>query len=408
MSKILGILTESFSALWANRLRSFLTVLGMVMGVTSVIAIVSTVEGMQMNMEDSLSNLGPKTFIVTRFGFAMSMSEYLERMKRKKLVRGLITVIEDGCPDCEEVGAEGYSYDHLKYGSERLNWVSIEGNTPNMLDIKDQDVMLGRYFSWEDDQRRKQVAYIGFKVYEKFFENENPIGEKLKIGAREFTVIGVAKKMDGAMVRGFDETVYLPLSTFQKLYKQPGSPVNLIIKSGSLATRERAIDQVRVVLRSARAVPYEQDDDFTIMTPDAILSFVNDITRGFRILMISLPLLSIVIGGIVIMNIMMISVTERTREIGIRKSIGASSKNIMFQFLYESIILSLIGGFIGILFGVSLGKTILSSLMDIYQAPTTLGIIIGFGISSGVGLFFGIYPALKAARLDPIRALSYE
>ena len=408
MSKFFGILKESLTALWANRLRSFLTILGMVMGVTSVIAIVSTVEGMQMNMEDSISNLGPRTFMITRFGFTMSMSEYLERLKRKKLTRGLIPIIEDGCPDCDEVGAEGYANDHLKYGAQRLNWVEIQGSTSNMFEIRDLDVMMGRYLSSEDGERRKKVAFIGYEVYEKFFEFEDPLGKTLKVGKQNFTIIGVANKMDGALVRGFDKTVIIPLSTHQKIYQQPGNPVNIVVKSETLAEREVAMDQVRVVLRSARGLGFEEKDDFEIVTPDGLLSFVNDITRGFRVLMVSLPLLSIVIGGIVIMNIMLISVTERTREIGIRKSIGACNKNIMSQFLYESLILSMIGGLLGILFGVSLGQTILSSLMDIYQAPTMLGIFLGFGISTGVGLFFGIFPAMKAAKLNPIKALSYE
>jgi len=408
MIVFIRLIREAVAALWANRLRSFLTILGMVVGVTSVIAIVSTVEGMQANIEDAFQSMGPNTFTVTRFGFGLSWTEYLERMHRKKLTRGLIIPIEEGCPDCAEVGAEGYSYDHLKYGSTRMRYVEIRGETPNVLSMRDFEVEMGRYLSWEDDSRRRHVAFIGYSVYEKFFEGQDPIGKTIKIGKREFTVIGVAEKLDGSMVQGLDNFAAIPLSTLQKTYQQPGNPVNLVIKTASLDRREAAMDQVRVVLRSIRRVPYDDKDDFTIMTPDAILGFINDLTRSFRVIMISLPLLSIVIGGIVIMNIMMISVTERTREIGIRKSIGASRRHILTQFLYESVVLSLIGGTIGIGFGVSLGKFILNSWLDIYLTPTTLAIILGFGISTGVGLFFGIYPARKAARLDPIKALTYE
>jgi putative ABC transport system permease protein len=168
------------------------------------------------------------------------------------------------------------------------------------------------------------------------------------------------------------------------------------------------MDQVRVVLRSARRVVYGDEDDFTMVTPDAILSFINDITRAFRVLMISLPLLSIVVGGIVIMNIMMISVTERTREIGIRKSLGARKRHILVQFLYESLMVSILGGAIGAFMGLKLGEMALTSWMDIHVAPSVLAISLGLGISTAVGLFFGIYPAMKASRLDPIMALSYE
>jgi putative ABC transport system permease protein len=205
-----------------------------------------------------------------------------------------------------------------------------------------------------------------------------------------------------------DEFVVIPLSTLEKLYPRPGNPVNLVISAVSLERRERAIDQVRSTVRAARGLGYEEIDDFEIFTPETILSFINDFTRAFRVIMVSLPLVSIIVGGIVIMNIMMISVTERTREIGIRKSLGARRRHIMVQFLYESVILSLIGGALGIWLGIILGRLILTSWMDIHFSPTTLAIILGFGISTGVGLFFGIYPAMKAARMDPIKALSFE
>jgi putative ABC transport system permease protein len=245
-------------------------------------------------------------------------------------------------------------------------------------------------------------------VYEKFFVGEDPVGKVIKIDRREFTVIGVAEKNDGTMVRGLDNFVVIPLATHHKIFPDPGDPVNLVISAKSSGRRQAAMDQVRVVLRSARHIPYEEGDDFTMVTPDAILSFINNLTRAYRVLMISLPLLSIVIGGIVIMNIMMISVTERTREIGIRKSIGARAKHIMMQFLLESIILSLIGGALGIVGGIWLADLILRSLLEIEITPTTMAIILGFGISTAVGVFFGIYPAMKAARLDPIEALGYE
>lgn len=403
-----SLLKEAVVALWANRLRSALTVLGMTLGVTSVIAIVSTVEGMQNNIEDAFESMGSNTFMVTRFGFGLSMQEYLERMKRRKLTRGLITPIQEGCPDCAEVGAEAYTSDQIKFGSRKMNYVQVEGNTPNLLQMRDRDVETGRYFSWDDDNHRRNVAFIGYRVYERLFEGQDAIGARVRIGKEEFTVIGVAKKMGGMLGEEFDEFVAIPLATHQKIYRQPGNPVILIVSARTLALRETAIDQVRVVLRSARHVNYDDEDDFQIVTPDAVLSFINDLTRGFRVVLISLPLLSIIIGGIVIMNIMMISVTERTREIGIRKSIGARRRHILAQFLYESTLLSLLGGSIGVFFGVLIGEKILSSVMDIFITPTTLAVVLGFGISVAVGLFFGMYPAVRASRFDPIKALSYD
>jgi putative ABC transport system permease protein len=194
----------------------------------------------------------------------------------------------------------------------------------------------------------------------------------------------------------------------QKIYRQPGNPVNLVIMARSMERREAAINQTRVVMRTIRRLNYEDEDDFTILTPEQILRVVNQFTAAFRAIIIAMPLLSIVVGGIVIMNIMMISVTERTREIGIRKSIGARRFNILSQFLVESLILSLVGGIMGVVFGIKLGQIVLSDLLSINQSPTTLAILTGFGISTVVGLFFGIYPAMKASRLNPIKALSYE
>lgn len=404
----LSLIKESVSALWANRLRSFLTVLGMVMGVASVTTIVSTVEGMQGSIEDVFRSMGPTTFMVTRIGFGLSMNEYLERLRRKKLTRELIEPLKEACEDCADVGAEGYASAHLKYGSVRMRWVQVNGETPNLLDMQDRDVAMGRYLSWEDENRRMNAAFIGHRVYERLFPGEDPIGKRFWVGRHEFTVVGVATELGGLFGEDFDAFVSIPLSTHQKIYPRPGNPVNLVVSAKSLEVRERAMEQVRAALRSARQVPFERDDDFTILTPDAILSFINDFTRAFRVLLISLPALSIVVGGIVIMNIMMISVTERTREIGIRKSIGARRRDIMVQFLYESLILSLVGGLIGVGVGIKLGETVLTSLMDIQLTTTTLAIVLGLGISTGVGLFFGLYPAVKAARLDPITALSYE
>ncbi|MFQ5606957.1 MAG: ABC transporter permease [Candidatus Zixiibacteriota bacterium] len=403
-----SLIREAISAVWGNKLRSGLTVLGMVMGITSVIAIVSTVEGMQGNMRDVFSTMGQNTFMVTRFGIITSWSEYEKKRRRKIITRDLIQPIREGCDDCEDVGAEGYASADVKYGSKTLRRVNIEGQTANHLSLRDVDVHSGRYFSEEEERNRKQVAFIGQDVVEDLFPDEDPVGKTVRINGRRYAVIGVADKVGSLFGQSMDLFVYMPLSTLRKNFGERGERVNLVVKARSPELTQEAMDQARVVLRSHRHVRYDEEDDFELLTPDAILGFINSITQAFRVILIALPFLSIVIGGIVVMNIMMVSVTERTREIGVRKSLGARQSNIRSQFLYESLTLSALGGVFGIVFGVSLGGWILSSLLDIYTTPTLLAIILGAGISTVVGLFFGIYPAMKAARMDPIKALSYE
>ncbi len=403
----LALLREAMSAVWGNKLRSGLTVLGMVMGITSVIAIVSAVEGMQSNMENVLATMGENSFQVTRFGIITSYSEYEEKSRRKIITRKLIRPIREGCEACEEVGAEAYASATLKYKSTSMRGVNIEGHTPNIFDISDFEVGSGRYFSEEDERLHKNVAFIGLDVVAELFPDTEPLGKPIYIGARKYIVIGVAKKIGSIFGQSQDGFAYLPLSTMRKQFGERGERVNIRIKAVSRERLEEAMDQTRVVMRSSRHVEYDEEDDFTILTPDAILGFINNITKAFRFIVILLPTLSIVIGGIVIMNIMLVSVTERTREIGVRKSIGASSSNIRTQFLYESLVLSIVGGILGATFGSLLGGVILQ-LMDISANPTMLAAILGVGISTFVGIVSGMYPAMKAARLDPIQALSYE
>jgi len=403
----LALMHEALVAVWSNKLRSGLTILGMVMGITSVIAIVSAVEGMQGNMKSVFSSMGENTFQVTRFGIVTSWEEFQKKSRRKIITRELIEPIREGCEACAEVGAEAYASANIKYGSDIMRRVQIEGHTPNIFDISDFEVASGRYISEEDERLRKHVAFIGKDVREEFFADENPLGQMIRVGGRKYTVIGVAKKLGSLFGQSLDEFVYIPLATMKKNFGMQGERVSIKVKAKSRERLEEAMDETRVIMRSHRRVPYDAPDDFELLTPDAILGFINNITKAFRIIIISLPALSIVIGGIVIMNIMMVSVTERTREIGVRKSIGSSRSNIRSQFLFESILISLIGGVLGAALGIWLGGMLLQ-WMDISVTPTLLGALLGVGISSFVGIFSGMYPAMRAARLDPIKALSYE
>lgn len=397
----------AIGAIWANRLRSVLTLLGVIIGVTSVITIISAIEGLMGSIEDSVSALGPSTFVVTKFGIITSDDDFFKALKRKDLTMEDRRAIEMGCPDCEEVAARVFRRATVKRDNKGLRRVLIGGSTANMVDIVDIEIAEGRTFTELEYARRNQVAFVGPTITEELFPEEDPIGKTIKIHGRRFTIIGVAKKRGSFLGNNQDNFIMIPLTVHAKIFGKPRRNLDLIIKSSTVEGIYDTQDQVRSILRARRGVNYHDDDDFSILTAENILAFVDNITRAVRIALIGISSISLVVGGIVIMNIMMVSVAERTREIGIRKSIGARKKNIMTQFLFESLILSLGGGIVGTLAGIGLAM-ILGGQISLPVSPSVFAISAGLSISTGVGVFFGLYPAMKAAKLDPIVALGHE
>jgi len=402
------ILKMAGNSLWVNKLRSGLTLLGIIIGVTSVITIISALEGFMGSIESELNKLGPTTFIIQRMGMITSEEQFLEAIKRKPLKIEYAEAIEEGCDECEKVAMEAYSFSReIKAQSKKIRNVFVRGTGAGMINIVDYEVEQGRFYSYEEDNARRRVAFIGFALKEQLFPNVDPIGKKIKIRNRKYQVVGIAREQGSTFGHNADKVVFIPFWTFVKDFGDPGRNLHIYAKARSVATIDKAMDQSRVILRAYRHVPYDKEDDFAILTAESIMEQINKITLIMRLVLIGITSISLVVGGIIIMNIMMVSVTERTREIGIRKSIGARQKDILFQFLFESIILSVGGGIIGITFGVLLGD-MLVGLIDMEMSPSMVAIMLGLGISIGIGLIFGIYPALKAARLQPVKALSYE
>lgn len=397
----------SVSALIANKLRSGLTLLGIIIGVTSVITIISALEGMMGAIEEDLSRLGPSTFFVQRIGMITSEEQWREAIKRQPLDPKYTRLIEEGCDLCEKVSPGTSASATVKYGRNDLDDVRITGSTYNRIDIVDVEVAQGRYHSSEDDLYRRNVAFIGHTIREELFPNVDPLGKEIRIDGRKYSVIGVAKEQGAMFGEDHDSFVIIPYETHVKQFGVPDRRLHYVIKAVSVERLQDAMDQVRMILRSARHVPYNKPDDFSILTADNILEVLNQITRVFRFGLVGISSISVVVGGIVVMNIMMVSVTERTREIGIRKAVGAKQKHILLQFLFESLITTLSGGLVGIGAGFLIARSLVGMInMDI--SPSVLAVVVGISISTGIGLIFGIYPAMKAARLDPIKALSYE
>lgn len=395
------------AAVWANRLRSSLTLLGIIIGVTSVITIISAIEGLMQSFEDQVSSLGPATFIVTKFGIITSDEDYFAALKRKPLTMEDRRAVSKACPDCLEVGARAYARTGIKRGNKGLRRTLVMGATANLMNVVDFKVDDGRGFTETEYNRKNQVVFIGPTIVEELFEGKDPIGKTVKIKGRNFRVIGVATKRGSFLGNNQDNFVMIPLSTYIKLFGKPRRNLALMIKSKTIEGIDDTQDQVRAVLRARRGVAYNDEDDFSILTAENILAFVDNTTRGARIALIAISSISMVVGGIVIMNIMMVSVSERTREIGIRKSIGARRKNILTQFLFEALVLSIGGGAIGTAAGIVLA-IVLGGQISLPISPSLFAITMGLSISTGVGVFFGMYPAAKAANLDPIEALRFE
>ncbi len=405
---VIGSLARiALSALRAHKLRSGLTLLGIIIGVTSVMTIISALEGMAGAIEDDLSRLGPSTFVVQRIAIITSEEMFWEKIKRKPLDFESVELIEKSCDLCEKVSPQAFQGTRIKYGDQSLRDIFVRGATCSYIDIVDLEVAQGRFHSYEDDLYRRPVVFIGDMIRETFFQGLDPIGKELKVGANRYTVIGVAKKRGSMFGQSQDDFVIMPLSVFSKQFGFPRRGLSLVIKARSVEVLDDAMDQVRAVLRAQRHVPFDAPDDFDIVTADSILELLNSLTKIFRMGLVGISSISVVVGGIVVMNIMMVSVTERTREIGIRKSVGARRRHILTQFLFEALALTLSGGLVGIVLGYIIAETLVG-MLDMQITPSALAIIAGMSISTGTGLIFGIYPALKAARMDPIKALSYE
>ena len=397
----------ALKSLISNKLRSILTLIGVIIGVMTVIAVVSIVAGMNKYVAQQISSLGSSTFFVDKFGVIMSEEDYLNTLKRKNFTTEDMEAVRENCPLCWKVGARQVTSRYkIKYRKEYLSDIYIVGATSNFTEIMDFDLSSGRSHTDFEDEHNRRVVLIGWEVADNLFPNQDPLGKDIKLGNHYFRVVGVAKKRGTFLGQSQDNFVIIPITTFNKLF---GTRRNLLIfvKVEDFGIMQQAQDQVRLILRARRHVPYDKPDDFAIMTSDTFMDLYRTFTSTAFIVMIGVSSIALVVGGIVIMNIMLVSVTERTREIGIRKAVGAKKKNILWQFLVEAVTLSMVGGLIGIILGGIIAKVV-EAASPLPAAVEPWSVITGLIIATSVGLFFGIFPAMKAAKLDPIACLRYE
>lgn len=409
--KTLEALRLALQALWAHKLRSVLTLLGVVIGVAAVIAVVTFVDGINAYVAEKIFNLGADVFIVNkRANVITNFEQFMEGRKRKDILFEDYQAVREACSLCKVVGAsssgERGGRGEVKSGDKSIKDTAIRGWTPSMTRIYDPEVVLGRVFNEHDMETRAPVVIIGQDVLENLLPNADPIGKEVRIEGQSYSVIGVGKKKGKTLGQSQDNYVIMPITSW---FKQFGTRTSIRIwgRADEVSQLQDAIDQVRVVLRTRRHDAPGRPDSFEADTNQSLLGIWSDLSQTFFLVAIGLAAISLVVGGVVIMNIMLVSVTERTREVGIRKALGARRSDVLVQFLIESVLLSLAGGILGVLLGVSIAKSV-TALIGMPSAIKLWSILAGLAVAGSVGVFFGVYPARRAATLDPIAALRFE
>jgi putative ABC transport system permease protein len=404
----------------ANKLRSGLTILGIVIGVTTVITISSIISGLNNNVQDWVNSLGSNVLWVYHMP-VIGVRPTTEMLARKKLtaedaiaMRSLphVSAANAGCWHANpifQVGIIG-----VKYGKKQAQGTLLEGDQTAIKEVSDLNLLQGRMYTEAEDQGAAHVVILGHDTWRKLFGNGDAVGKEVEIEGDMFTVIGVLDRVKEAFGGGGDNPddnrALFPLSTFLHLHPEDATNTGMWLSVKYDDPRNRALveDEVRELLRIHRKVHTWQPDNFSIFSPDSLARLWNQLTGGLAIFMVAVSSVGLMVGGVGVMNIMLVSVTERTREIGVRKAIGATKRNILVQFTMEATTLCAIGGVIGILAGAAITVLLRLIVSALPATMSTMWAVIGFTVSLAIGLVFGIYPAWKAATLDPIEALRYE
>jgi putative ABC transport system permease protein len=400
-------IAQSIEALRQHKLRAVLTIIGLTMGVATLITVMTLVQGANAYVEQKIARLGTDVFQVAKSPFVLTdFNLYIKSMKYKNLYMEDARAVADGCPQCQAVGASINSTARIQFRDKDLTDVSLIGHTPNMADIDTRTVQLGRYFTEAENQRSSYVCLIGDDVVQQLMTGVEPVGQAVRIENQEFTVIGTFDKIGSVLGQNQDNFAIVPMNTYLRM-RGARSSITMNVKTLPGPGFESAQDEAQLILRGRRHIRPGAEEDFFIGTKDSYISLWKSISSAFFAVFIMVSSISAIVGGIVIMNVMLVSVTERTKEIGIRRAMGATQEDIMRQFLAESVMQCLVGGTVGIGIGfvcaVAL-RTFTSFPASVQTWVAALGLV----LSSVIGLFFGIYPATRAAKLDPVVALRSE
>jgi putative ABC transport system permease protein len=398
----------ALQSLWANKLRSILTLIGVVMGVASVIMVITLVNGANRYVSTKLSGYGADVFTVTRMASVwFTPEEYFKYQKRKILHIDDYYAVRDGCAGCREVGALLSKSTNVVYNGHSSNNTQVRGYTWTMLSLNNIDIAIGRGFTPADEDHATHNVIVGYDIVDNLLGDTDPIGKEIRVDGIPYTIIGVGDRQGKTLGESQDNWVAVPITTYQQTYGYNDS-VDVYARSGGNAeAMTRAEDEVRVLMRTRRHNAPGQPDDFELETNDTFLDIWKQISSLFATVVLGLASISLVVGGVVIMNIMLVSVTERTREIGVRKALGARQRDVLLQFLIESATMAVTGGAIGVLAGVGVGKLI-TVFVGFPTSVPVWAVFLGLVLAGAVGIFFGVYPASKAAKLDPVVALRAE
>jgi putative ABC transport system permease protein len=409
MNKFLDSAVIALEAIWAAKLRSFMTVLGNIVAVTSIIAVVSLIQGLNASVKDAIvSQAGADSFNIQQFPVTRSDEDFEKVRSNPRIsLQDVRAIRRYNSPVIAAVMAGANGQGRVTYRDRSIASTSVQGVTADYVGFSGFNAERGRLMTPTEVDTARPVTVIGWQTADRLFGTEiDPLDKIIQIEGTHFRVVGVSEKKGSILGRSQDEFALIPLGQFQMMF---GSrrPLNVTVKPRDLQQIPQAMDDATIALRSARGLKPKQPDNFGMFTSDTILDIYHSATNGIFAVLVGVVALSLVVGGIVIMNIMLMVVTERTREIGLRKALGARRTDIMAQMLTESVVLSILGGVIGTLFGATIAQ-IIARFTPIPADLEIWSVALGIGITAVVGLVFGLYPAMQAARLDPIEALRRE